>query len=81
MREKKGHDSIFCDGSCQDWIHSQCAGLSKASFTHYSKSNDPFFCPKCTIKNQSDDIATLPKMYYKNQSDDIATLKEAVSRI
>ena len=59
MREKKGHDSIFCDGSCQNWIHRQCAGLSKASFTHCFKSNDPFFCPKCTIKNQSDDVATL----------------------
>ena len=30
--KKKGHDAIFCDGDCQDWLHRHCSGLSKARF-------------------------------------------------
>ena len=25
----KGHDSMFCDGVCNTWLHRGCAGLSK----------------------------------------------------
>ena len=25
----KGQDAVFCDGSCQMWLHRCCAGLSK----------------------------------------------------
>ena len=26
------HDSIFCDGACNGWLHRRCAGLPKAAF-------------------------------------------------
>jgi hypothetical protein len=56
---KKGHDSIFCDGDCQEWLHRQCAGLSKAAFTAVSSSKDSFSCPRCLIVRQSREIADL----------------------
>ena len=26
------HDSIYCEGSCDRWLHRYCAGLSKVLF-------------------------------------------------
>lgn len=59
--KRKGHKAIFCDGVCQDWIHRQCAGLSKAAFSKLSKSDCdiPFHCPKCIIISQSKELSTL----------------------
>ena len=39
-------DSIFCEGTCQAWLHRCCAGISKQVFTILSKSgsNDLYFC-------------------------------------
>ena len=56
---KKGHESIFCDGRCQEWIHRQCAGLSKIAFRAASNSEDPFHCPSCIILQQSQHISEL----------------------
>ena len=43
--KKKGQCSIYCDGNCQEWIHRQCAGLSKAAFQSASSMDEPFHCP------------------------------------
>ena len=58
-KNKKGHDAIFFDGLCKEWIHRQCVGLSIVHFEKLAKSNNPFLCPKCTIHNQSIAIKTL----------------------
>lgn len=59
MGRKRGHESIFCDGRCQEWVHRQCAGLSKVAFQAVSKSNDDFRCPHCVITQQAKDISAL----------------------
>ena len=58
---KRGHESIFCDGRCQEleWVHRQCAGLSKVAFQAVSKSNDDFCCPHCVITKQAKNISAL----------------------
>lgn len=56
---RKGHDAIYCDGLCKEWIHRQCAGLSKATLSVLAKSSDAFYCPKCTIAKQASDINEL----------------------
>ena len=58
---KKGHDSIYCDGACQNWIHRQCAGLSKAHFSRLSTSDQPFHCPRCLLSHQSAELRALKK--------------------
>ena len=57
--KKKGHESVFCDGACQEWLHCQCAGLSKAAFLAVSSSGGPFLCPCCVIAQQSKEISVL----------------------
>ena len=44
-----GQAAIFCEGLCKEWLHRQCAGLSKAAFDLASQSQDPFFCPQCRL--------------------------------
>ena len=51
-----GQDAIFCDGLCKEWLHCQCAGLSKAAFTTASQSQDPFFCLQCCLATQSREL-------------------------
>ena len=71
--KNKGQDSIFCDGPCQEWIHRQCAGLSKSLFKSISSTSDPFCCPRCMIDKQSNDICELKR--------NVAHLMEVVSKI
>ena len=32
--EKDGKDAIFCEGSCNSWLHCKCASLSNSTFQH-----------------------------------------------
>ena len=57
--EKDGEDAIFCEGSCNSWLHHKCAGLSSSTFQHLSDSNKPFLCVYCLLSNQAVQIAKL----------------------
>ena len=46
---KKGQGAIFCDGSCQAWMHRQCASLTKCAFEKLVDSSTDFFCPTCRL--------------------------------
>ena len=48
---KKGHDLVFCDSDCQEWVHYQCAGLSKANFQSVLSSSQSFYCPRSIISS------------------------------
>ena len=75
--KKPGHDSIFCDGCCKEWLHRQCAGLSKVAFMTVSSSNEPFLCPRCFIRQQSKEIADL-KANISALSDEVSRIKNEV---
>ena len=47
INTQDGQDAVFCEGSCQGWMHKGCAGLTKAAFTRVSSSKDPFTCLHC----------------------------------
>lgn len=47
--KKKGQDAVFCDGSCQEWIHRQCASLSKHAYSLVSYSDDECYCPRTDL--------------------------------
>ena len=58
--EHDGEDSIYCDGTCQEWLHHRCAGLSAVAFTAINKDPEsPFFCSHCKLANQSKEIMEL----------------------
>jgi len=55
---KPGQDVIFCEGSCDTWLHRKCAGLSKSVFSNLDK-NVPYICPHCRLQAQENEIKTL----------------------
>ena len=59
--EKDGElkDAIFCEGSCNSWLHHKCAGLSSLTFQPLSNSNKPLLCVYCLLSNQAIQIAEL----------------------
>ena len=74
--KKDGHDSIFCDGHCQTWLHRTCASLSKPAFDLACKSNNPFFCPNCRLDVQDKEILSL-KSTINNLATELASLKKS----
>jgi len=57
-KTKQGQDAIFCEGSCDTWLHRKHAGLSKSVFTKLDK-NVPYICPHCWLQAQENEIKTL----------------------
>ena len=59
--KSKVQDSVFCEGSCQGWLHRTCAGLFKSMFKVISppEQNCPFYCLYCTHVRYSDQISNL----------------------
>jgi len=44
-----GQEAIFCESTCNSWIHRQCAGLSQVLFNLFEESEEPFYCPHCRL--------------------------------
>ena len=57
---KQGQDAIFCEGSCDTWLHRKCIGLPKSTFAKLDK-NVPYICPHCRLQAQENEIKTLKK--------------------
>ena len=81
---KPGQDSIFCDSTCQAWLHRKCAGLSKSIFNELSKSTKPYQCTHCKLNVLQSEVCSL-KDLVKNLSshlsmvmDELTSLKEQV---
>ena len=55
----EGQDSIFCEGSCQKWIHRTCAGLPDPAFDLIVKSKAPFFCFQCSLTAHASELKDL----------------------
>ena len=43
------HDAINCVGTCDSWLHRQCAGLLKPVFQFFVNSDKPYQCPHCRL--------------------------------
>ena len=73
----KGQDAVFCDGSCQMWLHRCCAGLSRERFEALASSEESFLCPACQRDSQQETI-TLLKDELATLRADLLQLKESV---
>ena len=47
-----GHDTVFCEGDCQGWIHRHCAGITCPVFEKLLSESAPYLCPHCTLGKQ-----------------------------
>ena len=63
--------AIFCDGTCKQWIHRQCASLTVDAYTKAGKSPHPFYCLHCTVSNQKQ-VIDLLKEQVKSLTDKLA---------
>ena len=68
-----GQAAIFIEGLRKEWLHRQCAGLSKTAFDLASQSQDSFFCRYCRLDTQSRELLTLNAA--------IATLNEELTAV
>ena len=75
--KKKGHDSIFCEGTCNMWLHRGCAGLSKSAFLLVTQSTDSFYCPHCRLDIQDKEISSL-KDAIASLSKDLTVIKSLI---
>jgi len=32
-----GDEAVFCEGSCQDWLHKKCAGITHPAFDKFGE--------------------------------------------
>ena len=76
----KGEESIFCEGVCQSWLHTRCAGLSPAVFASVSSSSEPFLCFACHIASQKKEIAGL-KSAVSSLTTELSSLKSELSSL
>ena len=58
-QRRSGDDAIFCESTCNSWLHRQCAGLSKAAFDVLSVSESPFYCPHCRLQRYESQLSDL----------------------
>uniref|UniRef100_A0A1X7TUC5 PHD-type domain-containing protein n=1 Tax=Amphimedon queenslandica TaxID=400682 RepID=A0A1X7TUC5_AMPQE len=80
LDDPRGEESIFCEGSCQVWVHRRCIGLSFTSFEAAPSSPDPFLCPTCHNHKLSNVITALESTISSLQ-DNVLLLESTVSSL
>ena len=51
--------AIQCKGTCQQWCHRYCAGISTTIFKHLSSNDSPFICMSCRQQFQNAQVSQL----------------------
>ena len=51
--------AIQCEGTCQQWFHQFCAGISTTLFKHLSSNDSPFICMSCRQQFQDAQVSQL----------------------
>ena len=45
IEASEGQEALFCDGTCQKWLHRWCAGVHKDAYPVLQSSGSPYHCP------------------------------------
>ena len=79
-KNKKGDDCIYCEGSCEAWLHRKCAGLSQTNFSEHRQLGDKeaFFCLHCQLKAYKVELTAL-KSSVQSLSNMISQIEEKLS--
>ena len=59
MEDTEGQEVLFCESTCQKWLHCWCARVHKESYTPLLLSEEPFMCPLCRLSEHCQLIKTL----------------------
>jgi len=69
--ETNGQEAIFCESTCNSWLHRQCAGLFLAG---------PFYCPLCHLITQDSELQEL-KTSVDHLTKELTSLKATIAVI
>lgn len=58
---RETQQAIFCEGTCKQWMHRQCASLTVDAYAKAGKSQQPFYCLHCTLTSHKQEIDLLTK--------------------
>ena len=78
--DTEGHEAIYCESTCNAWIHRQCAGLSQTLYKMLQEGEDPFYCPHCRLSIQENQLQEL-KSTIDNLTQEVTALKVPASPI
>ena len=73
------HDSIFCEGYCQAWVHRGCGGLSKPAHAK-AKSIPSWKCPSCLEIDHSKVFPAQSELV-ENLKKDLSALTQQVNSL
>ena len=77
--DTEGQEAIYCESTCNGWIHRQCAGLSRILFKAYEDGDDPFYCPRCHLTLQEQQLLEL-KLTIDGLKKEVTDLKADISQ-
>ena len=69
------HNSIYCEGSGDRWLHRCCAGLSKVLFNVWMDSDVPFYCPRCRLSKHAELLSSMQSTIH-SLLQDVASLNQ-----
>ncbi len=70
---KKSQDSVFCEGTCQAWMHRICCGLPKEAFKKVQDLNEPYLCNYCFREDHKNKL--------EGQKQEITLLKARICQL
>jgi len=75
-----GEDAVFCEGSCQGWIHRTCAGVTRPAFEKLEEPGTHYLCSYCTLVSQNKEIKNLANII-QNLNTSIVSLTETITSL
>jgi len=72
-----GEDAVFCEGTCQVWVHRTCVGLINKLYNVLSESDDPYLCLHCMLCKQNSELTNL-KSLAKALSEELLNLRSTI---
>ena len=67
-------EALFCSGSCQQWLHRFCAGVSRAAYKVMKTKNCQFLCFACHQLSQQVELTKL-----RNEVNRLSTLIDSMT--
>jgi len=54
-----GDEAVFCEGSCQGWLHRKCASITCLAFDKLGEQDTEYMCSYCMLESQGKEISKL----------------------
>ena len=73
-------EALYCSGSCQQWLHRYCAGVSTNAYTAFKEPGISFRCFGCYQLQNQEETKKLARTV-QHLSDEVLRLKTALSSV